>query len=240
MSISFLGSGSHGRFSCLLLVGALWSGRCLGQTAVAGRWANVDVDLPSLYGVRVVAAQGDVLYAGGTFTTNYHQNAFLNYLAKWTTNGWESVGGGVGGPVHAIAMSGSNVYVGGTFTNAGGVVANNIALWDGTAWHALGGGLLGQPGSESSVYGGAPSADVVHAIVVDGNKVYAAGSFTNAGGGERHEYSDVGRGQLVRAGQRVQRQAGRHRCGQRQALRGRELYQPPGRQLLEGPVFQSG
>jgi hypothetical protein len=39
-------------------------------------------------------------------------------------------------------VSGSDVYVGGVFTDAGGNPnADRIARWDGSAWQALGGGL---------------------------------------------------------------------------------------------------
>ena len=42
---------------------------------------------------------------------------------------------------YALAVDGAgNLYAGGDFTTAGGVVANNIAKWDGTAWSPLGSG----------------------------------------------------------------------------------------------------
>jgi hypothetical protein len=69
--------------------------------------------------------------------------------------------------VFAIAVAGTNIYVGGTFTNAGGIAnADYIARWDGAAWHALG------PGLNSSV----------SAIAVTGTDVYVGGAFTDAGG----------------------------------------------------------
>lgn len=73
---------------------------------------------------------------------------------------------GVNGPVYAIAVSGNNVYVGGAFSIAGGVVANNIAVWNGRSWSALGSGVDGQ----------------VNAIFVNGAEVYVGGQFINAGG----------------------------------------------------------
>jgi uncharacterized circularly permuted ATP-grasp superfamily protein len=68
--------------------------------------------------------------------------------------------------VFGLAVSGSDVFVGGRFTNAGGMAAANIAKWNGSAWSALGQGL-----NES-----------VTALAVSGSEVYAGGSFTMAGG----------------------------------------------------------
>ena len=47
------------------------------------------------------------------------------------------------GLVGALAFSGTNLYVGGDFTNAGGVSVNRIAMWDGHQWTALGSGVSG-------------------------------------------------------------------------------------------------
>src|SRR6476661_40525 len=75
---------------------------------------------------------------------------------------------GTNGTVSAVARAANgDVYVGGSFTVAGSVTANNIAKWNGTAWSAIGAGLNG----------------TVNALAVDGNgTVYAGGSFTTAGG----------------------------------------------------------
>jgi hypothetical protein len=59
------------------------------------------------------------------------------------------------------------LYVGGAFTNAGGVSATGIARWNGTAWSAVGTGLAG----------------TVMALTTNGTDVYAGGRFTNAAAG---------------------------------------------------------
>ena len=93
----------------------------------------------------------------------------------WTALG--SYGGNLGGgvlnsTVHAIAVSGSNVYVGGSFLDAAGnSAADYIALWDGTNWSALG--------------AAAPINGQVNAILVDGANVYVGGQFSNAGGDQQ-------------------------------------------------------
>jgi hypothetical protein len=68
--------------------------------------------------------------------------------------------------VAALAFNGTNPYVGGSFTNAGGVTANRIALWDGRQWTALGSGVS------------AP----VFAIAFQGTNVFVGGGFSSAGG----------------------------------------------------------
>ena len=79
---------------------------------------------------------------------------------------WYTLGGGVNDRVTSLAVSGSDVYVGGWFTEAGGSPAGYIARWDGSSWHALGSGVN----------------DGVYAIAVSGSDVYVGGWFTQAGG----------------------------------------------------------
>ena len=58
-----------------------------------------------------------------------------------------------------------DLYIGGRFTQAGGINATNVARWDGTKWHALGSGLDGP----------------VRGLLVDEASVFAAGDFLNSG-----------------------------------------------------------
>jgi hypothetical protein len=95
----------------------------------------------------------------------------LNKVARWNGNTWSVLPGtsinDLKRTVHAIALNGSDVYVGGDFTSIGGVRANRIARWDGHRWTALGSGL---------------DDGIVHAIAVSGSDVYVGGTFTTAGG----------------------------------------------------------
>ena len=85
------------------------------------------------------------------------------------------------GTVNAIAVSGTDLYVGGAFTDAGGAPnADYIARWDGSAWQALGGGL------NRSVF----------AIVVSGTDLYVGGAFTDAGGNPNAD--GIGRASLLK------------------------------------------
>lgn len=77
---------------------------------------------------------------------------------------------GLDGVVTAIAVTDSgDVYVGGSFTEAGGVVVNHIAKWTGTSWEGLGSGLN----------------DSVEDIVISSTgALIVGGHFTEAGGQE--------------------------------------------------------
>jgi hypothetical protein len=73
---------------------------------------------------------------------------------------------GTNGEVKTVVRSGSDVYIGGTFTLVGSILANRIAKWNGTSWSSLGSGLNGE----------------VLALAVSGSHVYAGGKFSAAGG----------------------------------------------------------
>lgn len=90
------------------------------------------------------------LIAGGGFTSV--QGVAANRIAAWDGTSWQAFGGGTSGTVQGIAPwdpdgagSGTDaLIVGGLFTSAGGVAANNIASWNGVAWQPLGTGTSGQ------------------------------------------------------------------------------------------------
>jgi hypothetical protein len=66
----------------------------------------------------------------------------------------------------AVVDDSGSLYIGGSFTVVGDVVANYIAKWNGSSWSALGSGLN----------------SIVYALAVSGSDVYAGGLFTTAGG----------------------------------------------------------
>lgn len=116
-----------------------------------------------------LATDGTNLYAGGHFSVAGAISA--SRIAKWNGTTWSPLSSGVtknmGLPfVHAIAISGGNVFVGGSFDHAGGMPATNVARWDGTNWFPLGTGL---------------GPDPVYALAIKGNTLYAGGGFTKAG-----------------------------------------------------------
>ena len=123
-----------------------------------------------------MAASGDAVYVGGAFydaagSTRYNrQGRPVRFVAQWDGSDWKPLGGGVNRSVHTLAATGTDVYVGGRFTKAGGQPANNIAKWDGQRWEALSAGL-DQEGKDPRVV----------ALAANGTDVYASGTFSMAG-----------------------------------------------------------
>ena len=96
--------------------------------------------------------------------------------------GWNHIGAtatpALNGHVTALHRFGTVLYLGGNFTNAGGIAnADRIVKWDGISWHGLGTTPLGN-GS-------------VFAIAHYGGKIYAGGTFVNAGGKAAADYLAV-------------------------------------------------
>ena len=80
----------------------------------------------------------------------------------------------------ALAATPGALYVGGEFTDAGGIAdADRIAKWNGSSWSAV-------SSSTSQITNGSVSA-----IAVSGGKVYAGGTFQNAGGNANADFLAV-------------------------------------------------
>ncbi len=103
------------------------------------------------------------IYIGGAF------NSPAAKIASWTGSNWSSVGSGaaLNGNVNAIDYVGSNLYIGGDFTNAGGSGANYLARLPGGSgnWLAVGGSVDGP----------------VHALDDNLSELVVGGDFINAG-----------------------------------------------------------
>ena len=131
---------------------AKWNGSA--WLPVRAPWSSIDA----------FAVGDDGLYAAGS-------GASSSGVAKWDGKTWSILGTGINGSITSLAVVGSNVYAGGSFTAGGS--ACNVAKWDGAAdWLPVGGGTV-------SGYGGWPN---VYALAAVGAELYAGGSFTNVGG----------------------------------------------------------
>lgn len=118
--------------------------------------------------VNAIATEANMVYAGGIFTNAGGVSA--NNIARWNGTSWSALGSGIPGVVSAIAVRGSDVFVGGTFTmNTAGGTAFNIVRWDGNSWWPLPGSFVGTVGNF-----------FVNAIAVQGNHIVVGGSFRTA------------------------------------------------------------
>ncbi len=125
----------------------------------------------------VVTHNGDTLYVGGAFGSA--GKVVLNNIAKYnlSTNTWSAFDStsadlGANGEVYSILVNGTDVYIGGQFTDAGGVAANNVVDYNTTTgkWSTLGSGTSN--GVDNFVY----------TILYFGGNLYVGGGFSNAGG----------------------------------------------------------
>jgi len=135
--------------------------------------AGDGIDNGTAYAI-VLGADGDSLYAGGTFTGAGAQ-ANTDGVALYTisTSTWSALGTGVSATVDVRGLAfdlAGNLYAVGAFTGMGGVANTaRVAMWDGAAWNAVGSGI-----DDGTVY----------AVAVDSqNNIYFAGSFTSVNGG---------------------------------------------------------
>ena len=122
--------------------------------------------------VEALVSSGSDLYVGGDFKDVGRNNA-NDYVTRRSGTSFVPIGSKtvepLNGKVETVVISGTDVYVGGSFTNAGNTPgADYIAKWDGTQWSAL---LSGTEGLNDTVY----------AIALQGNDVYVGGEFQNAG-----------------------------------------------------------
>lgn len=129
---------------------------------------------PNVLGYALAASPKGHIFAGGTGGSDN--------LRGWDGSSWADCGVMTGTKdINALAFdpSGTVLYVGGAFTNMGGVACNNIAKYtlpatgtSGGTWSALG----GTPGTNGRVRA------IVTVPTATGHDVYAFGEFTQAGG----------------------------------------------------------
>lgn len=108
------------------------------------------------------------LYVGGHFDTA-HTDLRANNIAyvSETMAGifeWHTMGSGVEGEVNSICKFGTDIFLGGSISSAGGNPARNVCYWDGTEWH------------EAGCLDG-----VVYKLATFDGQLYAAGEFRSCG-----------------------------------------------------------
>ena len=141
---------------------------------------------PSFTYVQAIVPAGNTVYVGGSFSTvGGSDRASLAALdaATGQATAWDP---GADGPANALALAGGTLYVGGAFTHAGGqerlrAAAIDIATGAATAW---------SPDLN-------PVDATVGVLALDGDRLFAGGTFTSAGGVARNHVAAID----VRSGQ---------------------------------------
>jgi hypothetical protein len=167
-----------GSFNNELVVAGSPSAQGLRLTGIASwngsTWRNfgtglrVDFPVPDTFGYPDCAMQvGSELFVGGNF--NRAGGVTSPAIAAWNGASWRSLGGGMSHTtpgilprVSALASWRGMTVAAGSFTHAGGTLANGIAAWNGFAWLPLG------PGAENARVG---------AIAVFNDRIIASGFF---------------------------------------------------------------
>ncbi len=134
------------------------------------QWTPLGGGLGPSGAVSALAVYNGKLIAGGSFNAPVPGGQEAHCIAQWNGTTWQTMGSGMSNMispfVSAMAVYNGELYAGGIFSNAGGVLVFNIARWNGSQWAALGSGTNGW----------------VKALAVYNGELIAAGSFTIAGG----------------------------------------------------------
>jgi hypothetical protein len=153
-----------GNFTMIGSVSALRIAKWNGST-----WSALAAGIPNGT-VNALGFAGGKLFAGGSFTS-VGGNSALG-LAHWDGSSWTPMDLGAaltGSVVHAIAVSGTTVYVGGAFVFDIAFGSNHVLTFD-----------ANNIGSKSHLPGRMDG--IVRALAVSGSNVYIGGDFTNIGG----------------------------------------------------------
>lgn len=130
--------------------------------------------------VKNIIKYNNEIYVCGSFLKS--GNIQLNSIAKWNGSNWDSLqsgiidttGGVTQGLVSSMVIFNNELCVGGGFTHAGGIHANNIAKWNGSNWSDI----FGFPGYEltdNDFY-------LIHCMASYNNELYVGGSIIDSSG----------------------------------------------------------
>lgn len=150
-------------------------------------WQNLGAQAPLFEGpVFALAFDGNDLYLGGQFPRAQGSGPIedYNHIAHWNrmTHQLMKLGEGVAAPVSGfeaavfdLVVIGDALYVGGHFSQAGLISANDMVRWEtqtGT-WEAMDSGVGGSNSDDDY--------NAVRALVADGTNLYVGGQFARAG-----------------------------------------------------------
>ena len=147
--------------------------------------------------VRGLTAIGTDAYVG-TDANDIAGIPQADHVARWNGSAWSAVGANNGGAngwfttttsINALVGTSTHLFATGTFLDANGDArADNVAFFDGTAWHPVG----------SDGAGNGPWSGTGLALALVDRQLYAAGSFTSAGGDpQAHSAASFSLGQII-------------------------------------------
>ncbi len=128
-----------------------------------------------------VAFQGPSVIAVGAFS-NVAGDARVDDFAAWNGSSWGTLSATGGAPftngvVSTVDVSGTSIYVGGSFLDADGVAAaDRVARWNGSSWSGL---------AAAGATNGALNGPVFALDALMDGRIFVGGSFTAAGGDTR-------------------------------------------------------
>jgi len=138
-----------------------------------GVWGNLDGGVGNIVQVMIEAPDKSIT-VGGSFS-NAGSVAEADRLAKWDGSAWDDITGAAdftSGSIEALAYDANDdLYIGGSFINAGDADGDYIVKWNGSALSSLAGG-------------GDGASKAVEAIAIDPDTgyVYVCGDFTGMDG----------------------------------------------------------
>lgn len=115
--------------------------------------------------VSALAMSGANLYAGGAFTVATNSGPVAvsaSHIAQWDGSNWSALGSGANNTVSAMTVSGAALYVGGSFTTAGGKVSGYVAgaVPNADTWLTIQANVPG-PNTNTLTYAGFPASQYV-------------------------------------------------------------------------------
>jgi Domain of unknown function (DUF5122) beta-propeller len=136
--------------------------------------------------VQTLLVSGSLLYVGGKFSSlDDHDTGGLGRLARVTMSGQGEIDetwypAVLDGEVHALATSGSDLFVGGSFTMIGGDVRSGLAKTTTTA-----------PATLDATWMPEPSLGMVQALALSGSDLFVGGQLGTIGGQNRQYLAKV-------------------------------------------------
>ncbi len=153
--------------------------------------------------VMALAYGANKLYAGGYF--NRAGGKTVNYVAQFDGAAWNGLGSGVrlmefstDSPIDALAYANNMLYVGGSFTAAGGKNIDLLAAWDGATWNEVAGGIANEGYDRVYSLAAAPGGlvagglfRVMHDKMVNNVALLSEGAWQALGQGVSTDYGDM-------------------------------------------------